>query len=350
MDASKKVFTLKYSINAVLTQRGAIVAESASKKGYRIDLPTPDDKQITTRGRWWRRVNLVVSSIAILGGPILLFWWWGSFIDFSISGALAGFGIGGYIASRLIPDRLLINNPEWTAYVTQNIFGGEMVAYGPGLHPAYWWEEHNKTGNYPLKLIRRPFSQSIATKTSKAMVSGQFEYAVSLPHVERAVGVSESTIEGGANSFIENFLTSKCAGKETEWVRTNIDKLNTLLSSDFSSTEVEELNLDGFKEKYGFVIVSIVINSIALPDAVQKTRDAADEAANTLKVVARLYGYGENVTALQEDIRGGKISSEAYTEMLEHAQAQSENVKMDVQVFRGTVPSAAASLAKGGRS
>ena len=69
MDASKKVFTLKYSINAVLTQRGAIVAESASKKGYRIDLPTPDDKQITTRGRWWRRVNLVVSSIAILGGP-----------------------------------------------------------------------------------------------------------------------------------------------------------------------------------------------------------------------------------------------------------------------------------------
>ena len=225
-----------------------------------------------------------------------------------------------------------------------------MVAYGPGLHPAYWWEEHNKTGNYPLKLIRRPFSQSIATKTSKAMVSGQFEYAVSLPHVERAVGVSESTIEGGANSFIENFLTSKCAGKETEWVRTNIDKLNTLLSSDFSSTEVEELNLDGFKEKYGFVIVSIVINSIALPDAVQKTRDAADEATNTLKVVARLYGYGENVTALQEDIRGGKISSEAYTEMLEHAQAQSENVKMDVQVFRGTVPSAAASLAKGGRS
>lgn len=321
------------------------MAESKSK-GYRIKLETPDDNQVARNcgSRW---LNLIVSAIIIIAAPTALIAWWGSLIGFPIVGALTGFGIGGYVVSRLFPDRFLISNPEWSAYVTQDIVRGEMVVYGPGLHPSYWWEERNKKGNYSLKLVRRPFSQSTATKTSKVVVSGQFEYAVDLPNIQRAVGVSESVVEEYANSFINNFLTSKCAGEETEWVRTNIDSLNESLSSDFNSTAVEGMGPDGFKKKYGFVIVSIVINNIALPEAVQKTRDAADEAVNTLKVVAQLYGY-EDVSSLQRDIQSGKISREEYTEMLEHAQAQSENVKMNVQVFRGTVPSAEASLAKGG--
>lgn len=322
------------------------MAESKSK-GYHIKLETPNDSQVV-RDCWLRWLNLIVSLIIIVAAPTALIAWWGSLIDLPIVGALIGFGIGGYIVSRLFPDRFLISNPEWTAYVTQDIIRGEMVVYGPGLHPSFWWEERNKKGNYSLKLVRRPFSRSTATKTSKVVVGGQFEYAVDLSNIKRAVGVSESTIEEGANSFIENFLTSKCAGQETEWVRTNIDQLNELLSSEFDSTDAGGMNPDDFKKKYGFVIISIVINNIALPEAVQKTRDAADEATNTLKVIAQLYGYGENVSALQKDILDGKISREEYTEMLEHAQAQSENVKMNVQVFRGTVPSTETSLAKGG--
>ena len=324
------------------------MATATARKGYRIDLPTPKDDQVTTRDRLERVLSFVFFSSAIVGGPTALAWWWGSTVGYPLIGGLAGFWIGGYIASKLIPDRFLVNNPEWTAYVTQSMFGGEMVVYGPGLHLSHWWEERNKAGNYPLKLVKKSFSQSVVTATSKAVVDGQFEYAVDLPHADRAVGISESTVEAGASSFIENFLTSQCSKKKTEWVRTNIDELNSLLSADFENIEVKGEKPDSFRKKYGFVIISIVITKISFTDAVQKTRDAADESLNTLKIVARLYGYGEDVAALEKDLRSGAIKPDAYTEMLEHAQAESENVKMDVQVFRGNIPSLPGQLAKGG--
>lgn len=324
------------------------MATATARKGYRIDLPTPKDEQVT-RNRWTRMLSFILFSALVVGGPTALATWWGSVVGHPLIGGLAGFWIGGFIASRLIPDRFLVNNPEWTAYVTQSMFGGEMVVYGPGLHLSHWWEERNKTGNYPLKLVKKSFSQSVATATSKAIVDGQFEYAVDLPHADRAVGVSESTVEAGASSLIENFLTSQCSKKDTEWVRTHIDELNELLSDDFEDTTVKGLSPESFRKKYGFLIVSIVITKISFTDAVQKTRDAADESLNTLKIVARLYGYGEDVAALEKDVRSGVIKPDAYTEMLEHAQAESENVKMDVQVFRGNVPSLPGQLAKGGR-
>jgi hypothetical protein len=165
----------------------------------------------------------------------------------------------------------------------------------------------------------------------------------------RAVGVSEATIQSDITPFIESFLLSECAGQDAQWVREHKDELNDKLAERFMGIEIDGEKVTDFEDRYGLVSVSIVINKMILPDDVQKSLDAIDEGANQLKIIAKMYGY-DTVEALKTDIGpNGKISKKEYTEMVEHAMATSGNAKMDIQVFRGDIPSSAASLAKGGK-
>jgi len=326
------------------------MAQAGKKIGYRIDLKTPYDNQITSRDRFGRGVNLVASLLLMYLLPAWFFWYWGSIMGIPIIGGFIGFAVGGYVAARLIPSRFLINNPEWTAYVTQNMFTGKMVPYGPGLHPSYWWEQHSKEGNYPLNVITRSFTTSIATKTSKVVIGVEYEYAISLKDIMRAIGIDESTIENGITAFIESFLISRCARDDAEKVRGDIDALNEALANEFMETETGGRDPRSFENTYGFVTVGIVISSIALPEAVQKTRDAVDEAAQLHAVVAKLYGLPPE--ELSRKLASKEISLKDYNTMLNRAMATSDNAKMDVTVLEADIPAllgkVASRFAKGG--
>ncbi|HUY05271.1 MAG TPA: hypothetical protein VMV62_00945 [Candidatus Paceibacterota bacterium] len=310
--------------------------------GYRIDLRKPDDSQVN-RDRFSRWLSLIACTIIMYAGPTGILWYWGSLIGYPFIGSLVGFGVGGYIASIIIPDRFLINNQEWTAYVTQSMFNGKMVTYGPGLHPSHWWEERSKIGNYPLDVMTRSFVTSIATATSRIMIHTEYEYAISLHSVSLAIGIDESTIEGGLVGFIQSFLTSKCATRSAEWARTNVETLNGALASEFMSTEVNRWKPGNLERRYGFVTVSIVVSAVTLAEGVQNALDAIDEARTDRRIVAELYGI--TVEELNAKMASKEISQEDFNKSLDRAMTMSKEATMNVSVIEG---GAAAVLVEGG--
>ena len=318
------------------------------KKGYSIKLPVPNDDQIKTRDRFLRWVCLIVSSALLIGAPMSFLGYWGSLFEHETIGILIGLIIGGIAEAWLAPKWMFVYNPEWTAYVTQDAFSGTMVPYGPGLHPSYWWEERSEKGNYSLRVITRPFEADIATKTSKVLIKGEYEYAILLRRIYRAVGVDESTVEEGITAFIESFLTSKCAREDAEDVRGMIDSLNENLAEEFMDTENKDVKggcekPSKIEENYGFVTVGIVIEKIAFPEAVQNTRDALDEAETLFGVVATLHGTSKEV--LKQQLKDGIVKQPEYQKMLTRAMAVSGNkTTIDVRVIEGLEGSQAGPL------
>jgi len=312
---------------------------------YRIKLEPPYDGQIKDRGRFLRMLNLVFSLAFLIAAPVTFFRYWGFLFGYEIFGSLVGLGVGGMLEAWLVPRWMFIYNPEWTGYVTQNVFTGTMVPYGPGLHPSYWWEERNKSGNYSLGVITRDFKAAIATKTAKVIISGKYEYAINLAMITKAIGIDATTIEIGITAFIDSFLTSECAEEDAGKVRGMIDKLNIDLAREFTD------NAADFGDKYGFITVSVIIDNITLSDAAQKTRDAVDEASVLHSIVANLYGMkpGE----LADKLNSEKISVKDYNTMLNRAMATSDNAKMNINVIEADIPAIVGKvvdqLTKGGK-
>ena len=323
------------------------------RKGYQIDLRPPHDGQITKRNRLGRLLSFIASSALLVVTPIAFVGYWGKLLGYEAAGLLIGFCIGGALEAWLAPRRMFIYNPEWTAYVTQDVFAGTMIPYGPGFHLSHWWEERNKRGNYSLKVITRDFKASVATQTAKVVVSGQYGYAIDLELITRAIGVDETTIENGITAFIESFLTSRCADESADKVRGMIDDLNGLLASEFMEKDGEE-DLKSFGDQYGFITVSVIINNIMLPEAAQKTRDAIDEAASLNSVVAKMYGLTPEELAAQ--LKSKIISMKDFNTMLNRALAASDNAKMDIKIIEADIPALVGKIVeqfsgeKGGKS
>ncbi|MDO8593348.1 MAG: hypothetical protein Q7R59_00370 [bacterium] len=340
-------------------------ATTATKKEYRIELPVPDDSQVTIRNRGVRWASIILYPIAMLAIPAGLLGVWGWFINSTcmVVGVFIGLGLGIWFASWIVPKRFIVDNPEWTALATQDAFSGKMIIYGPGAHPSLPQEERNEEGNISLEAVPLPFTLAISTGGSQVIVSVDYEYARRLSAIRGAIGFDAAAIESGIVPFIKTFLISECNGKDEEststpkkdkdakWARTHVDDLNATLADNFMGIlDSKGETPNDFENAYGIISVSIAISNIALPPAVQKSMDAVDESASQLAIIAKLYGYGDDIEALEADIRDGtKITRQQYTEMVEHAMAVSENAEMKIQVFRGDVPSAAASLAKGGK-
>jgi hypothetical protein len=338
---------------------------AAKRMGYRIDLKPPHDNMIDwdKRDRPTRWLSMIFTTLVLVFAPALFLRIWGILINETMGtlGFWIGFAIGGVLVARFAPARMWVYNPEWTGYVTQNALSGKMVIYGPGLHPSHWWEVRNKEGNWSLQVITRSFETSIATKTSSVTVSGKYEYAMNLPQLDRAIGIDESTIDEGITAFIKSSLTEVCAEKNAEDVTGMIGELNQTLAEEFMKAEKDDVETpederlaERLGDKYGFVTVSIVIDNIKLPAAVQKTRDAKDEAAQLFEVVAKMYGYEDedSKNQLRADVRSGKITKQQYNEMLNRALAASENATMNITVVEGNpenlLKGAAAQVMQGG--
>lgn len=317
---------------------------TATDKGYRFKLDKPVDSEQVERERGIRWFVLIICTIAMLALPTGWLWYLGSLFEHPVLGGLLGFGLGGYLASNLVPDHFLINNPEWTAFVTQNAFNGKMIPYGPGLHPSLPWEGHSKDGNYPLKVITRSFEANVSTATSKVKIAGEYEYAMSLRNITVAIGIDETTIQSGITAFIESFLISECTqtGRDAEWARSHIKELNKALADEFMNREADGNKPDSFEKRFGFITVSIVISSVALPDKVQATRDAIDEARQLHEVVATMYGMSPET--LKQKVESKEISKQEYDKMLNRAMATSDNATMTIAVVEGSATDLASKI------
>lgn len=263
--------------------------------------------------------------------------WFASFVGSifgdvgSFIGALAGFVAGGFFLG-IISKRLFVYNEEWSGYVTNNPFGGQNVAYGPGLHFSYPWEQRNQDGEYDLQVKTEPFELKAQTKSANVTVTGSFQYRIDLPHITKYIGAGESTIKGGLIAFIKTFLTEELAKEDAEYDRTHLGQINAALRDKFTKGSSE------LERKYGIQTVNLFLETLQLPEEAQKTRDAVDEAKQLTKVVAELAGYtGKNaVKDYQEAVRTGAISHEQNKQLLDRAMAVSNNnARINVNTIEG---------------
>lgn len=338
------------------------MAQNTKYTGYRVDLKSPLDSE-AKRNKAVRWVASLLSIAVLLALPTAFLAYWGVLLGNATAGTvmgLIGFGIGGELVARIAPNRMFVYNPEWTGYVSQDALTGGMVIYGPGLHPSLWWEARNKKGNWSLKVITRDFGPGIATADAKVTIRGKYEYAMNLALLDRAIGVDESTIDSGITAFINSFLISECAQDTAENVRGRIDDLNQKLAAEFMraatdnpKTREDETTIAKLGEKYGFITVAAVIESIELPEAAQKTRNAKDEAVQLFEVVAQMYGL--DPAELRRRVAAKEITTDEYNKMLNRAMAASENATtMTVSIIEGdagaALAGAATRMVKGGAS
>lgn len=299
--------------------------------GLRLDVRVPDDDD-AERNRAVRWAALIGFSLLALIVPVFFGTLWGSFFGISKVGLLVG--LGG-AAALLIPllVRSLISNPEWTGYVSLNPLTGKNIPYGPGLHPALFWEQRNKSGNYPLNVITKTSEIPVQTQTSLIIASTMFQYQVDLANIINNVGIDETTVDSGYIGFIDTFLTSRLAQKSAEEARTEVDAINTQLADQFMGTVSGSGSVPEFETKNGIRTVTVAITGLRMPPAVQKTRDAVDEARKIFQIMAELKGVSTD--ELRAMIKDGNVTKDDEAQLRRAALATSENAEM--KIFEGNL-------------
>lgn len=314
-----------------------------AKTGYRIEIERPTDAEILNRNRIARISSVIFFSTLIIATPILFIGYWGSLLGHNTTGSIIGFLVGGITLANIAPRRMFVYNPEWCGYVTQDVFKGGMVPYGPGLHASHWWEQRNAEGNYSLEVKNQPFSIGVPTESGKVTFSGEYEYAKDLSLIERSIGINQSVVEKGITAFIDNFLTVRCANKKTKEIVAHeaLEKLGEDLSQVLMDSGGK---LAAIRNKYGYKTVGIIIDGIALPQEVQQTRNSIDEADALFEVIAKMYGRSKE--DLRSQIANGTITDTQYQKMLTRAMALSDNkTNIDVKVIEGLEGSSAGAVA-----
>lgn len=330
-------------------------APVASMPGINIQIEVPRDS--TAKRNWIVRwvVDVLIAFLTFYI-PYRTVGYIGGVFDHVVIGGFIGAGIGVWLLGLLMP-RFLIDNAEWSGYVTQNPLGrGTMVPYGPGLHLALPWEERNADGNYSLRVITRPFTLTSPTKTSAVTIQGRLFYNASLPYITNAVGVDKEIVEEGNIAFISSNLIPTLGGMDAEEAIKNIDQIVSDLNRTFGNTlAVTPYDVDTpeeFEKKFGYSTAAIVIDKISYSPKVQEVLDAVSEARKMNEIAAELLGVTK--ADLAEMLKNKVITVKQVKEVLDRALVASGNATMQLNVIEGDVAAAVAGFlgqsGKGGRS
>lgn len=303
---------------------------------YASDLSPVRDKDID-RDRFGRHIVGLLTTAVIFMIPIAVAGYWDTLVGGSgIIGSVLGFCVGTAIASTVIPSKILIDNEENTAYVTLNPFTGKMVAYGPGWHVSYPWEQRNADGTMSLELVSSEILLTVPTMTSEVKLTGIHQYSRSLRYIIKAVRLDSDQVEKDLLKLI--------IGRISEWASQMPDAMAAVNDVPNLNARLAQIFVDppadfkaGFDYRYGIENALVAITSATLHDDLQRTRDAVEEAKTLFAVVAGLYGLTPD--KLDKKLDSGAIKPEQYREMLNRAMAVSKNdTKMNIHVIEGQAP------------
>lgn len=320
-----------------------------------IQIQIPKD-EVVERDRFIRWAVDILLTVLTLYIPYQTMAYVGGVLEHPLVGGFIGFGIGVWLLGLLMP-RMLVDNPEWSGYVTQNPFGGgTMSAYGPGTHPALPWEERNAAGNYSLQVITRPFTLTSPTKTSAVTIEGRLFYNASLRYLRNAVGVDKEIVEEGNIAFISSHLIPKLGGMDAEDAIKKTPEISQKLNEDFRDapalTGTGVKTPEEFEQKFGYSTAAIVIDKIAYAPKVQEALDAVSEARKMNEIASELLGVTKE--QLAEMLKNKIITVKQLKEMVDRALVASGNAIMQLNVIEGDVAAAVANMlgqgGKGGRS
>ncbi len=331
----------------------ADAAPALPKISIQIEVPKDSTAKRNRLIRWIVDIFFVFLTLWI---PYRTVGYVGGIFDHPIIGGFIGAGIGVWLLGLLMP-RMLVDNSEWSGYVTQDpVFGGYMVPYGPGLHPALPWEERNAEKNYSLRVITRSFTLTSPTKTSAVTINGRLFYNASLPYLTNAVGVDREVIEEGNIAFIDSDLIPMLGDLEAEVAVKRTAQISSELNRIFRDTPAVTPNAvakpEEFETKFGYSTAAIVIDKIAYSPKVQEALDAVSEARKMNEIAAELLGVTK--TELADMLKNEIITVKQVKEVLDRALVTSGNATMQLNVIEGDMAAAVANFigqgGKGGRS
>lgn len=294
------------------------------------------------------RVILFVAS-AVLAGviPATFVAFFASYVElrgFTSLGFIVGLVAGELWFAQIAP-RFFVVVPQAQAFVTLNnliaFFGikrNPNNVFGPGTSLEWPWVTRGEKSNLSLQIITLPVAEKVPGRDTQLIVAGSYQFKVDIRKASRFVGIDESTIRGGMIDMILSEISRELADMFADEAKSknNIRALNEYLGEKFgvdgrdhrlAAPEVQE-----FENRYGIASVAVIISGIDVPDDVQKTRDAIDEAAQAVKSVAKMFGMEEN--ELKQMIRDGRISPEQYIEMLDRTLAQGKGATMNIQAHK----------------
>lgn len=269
-------------------------------------------------------------------------------------GFILGAGLGQWGFSFLSP-RFFVSVPQAQTFVTLNpllalfgIPGDPNIVYGPGLSVSFPWETRSRRSNLSLEVNTIPFIEEVPGDPVRLIVTTSYQFKINIRQAAKFVGVNESTIRGGVIDLIRSRVSQRLAGMDVNTAKAQIGDLNQGLGADFgvgSGTTVPSQDVLDFEERYGISSVAVTISGIDLPPDVQRTRDAADEAAQAVRSVASMFGMDE--AALRAQISSGQITNAQYIEMLDRTLAQGGGATMNIQALKlGGLEALAEALAR----
>lgn len=268
-------------------------------------------------------LNILPGFPSSLAVPVLLF---GAFL-------------GGYGFSRILPN-YVIDVPQLQGFVTinklkplLNIPGSAYVIYGPGWHISFPWEERSEKSNFSLEVFTLEWKEEIPGKDSQLLVKGSYQFEVALDRSDRFIGIDEATIGTGGLDIIRAKVSTMLANETADTAKARIEEYNHHLLQFFGlSDDPQDASVSSFESRYGINSVAVTISGIDLPEAVQKTRDAVDEAGQVVRGIAAMYGMTPDV--LKAKLVSGEITPESYNEMVDRFMANSGNAEMKIQALK----------------
>lgn len=304
--------------------------------GYRSRVEVQHDR-MAVRNKFGRQVRFIIILAFLLAFPIYTVGYAGWYLfDYEGTGHFVGSILSMLLILWITPTRQLVYNPENSAYLTQNMWTGDVEPYGPGLHSSDPWENRNADGNFSLRVITRSIDLTVSTATTAVTAKIVFSTMISLEYLPKAVVSNAANNEKSLIAFIKSFLSSRWAGQSADYVRSHVGEYNNSLATEFLDERRDSPNHpSNLETNFGFRTVSVVIETIALPPDVQATRDAHGETIEMFGLAAELLGYktDEDKVAFARRVQSGDVSHEQYMELLNRAMATSKNAALNIEVI-----------------
>jgi hypothetical protein len=226
--------------------------------------------------------SLLVSAVTLLG-PLLLGWALGEkYLPYE--GAAAIGRILGLIGSVALSSRVL---PSFWFWVSGNKFllatdkDGNVIVFGPGLHAADFFDIPKKDGNISAEVRPIDFEETVACKDGVALVvKGQGLVQVDPEYITVFDNTDNKTIETGVAKELRTWVSDSFATKNSDTIRTNLEKQNRRIRKNFGEDE------DEFRKRFGLHWAGLQMFSADYPKGVQDTLDARFQKTEILNQIS----------------------------------------------------------------
>lgn len=179
------------------------------------------------------------------------------------------------------------------------------VAYGPGGHWTYIWEQRSEKYNVSLAEATEEVSFVVQCLNGTLTGKGTFRLRADVRDLvgfQLAAGAIAANladlIKAEAISFLSGLTTAEATAK--------LPELNAMLTEKFAGLKPEPTE---FEKRFSVFVGDITIGELIGSEDVRRTLDAISEAENIPMIVARSLGY-KSMSAVRSAVTRGSLSAQ----------------------------------------